>query len=71
MVLNNSNGDEGFFYIKIMEGEYEEYIKIDQNKRYLMMSGVGINWIIIIGNYSYEDGWGIDVLVIFSKLIFL
>ncbi|CAF1702473.1 unnamed protein product [Brassica napus] len=65
MAPNNSNGDEGFFHIKIMEGEYEEYIKIDQNKRYLMMSGAGINRTIITGNHSYEDGWGIDVSATF------
>ncbi|KAF8117550.1 hypothetical protein N665_0009s0072 [Sinapis alba] len=57
MAPNNSNGDEGYFHIKIMEGVYEEYIKIDQNKRYLMMSGAGINRTIITGNHNSDDGW--------------
>ncbi|KAL0710015.1 hypothetical protein Bca4012_016993 [Brassica carinata] len=57
MAPNNSNGDEGYFHIKIMEGVYEEYIEIDQNKRYLMMSGAGINQTIITGNRSNGHGW--------------
>ncbi|KAL0877284.1 hypothetical protein Bca101_026989 [Brassica carinata] len=55
---NNSNRDEGYFHIKIMEGIYEEYIVIDQKKSYLMMSGAGINRTIITGNHNNVDGWG-------------
>lgn len=34
MAPNNTNGDKGYFHIKVTEEVYEEYIKIDQNKRY-------------------------------------
>ncbi|WZZ32431.1 hypothetical protein YC2023_015832 [Brassica napus] len=62
---NNSNRDEGYFHIKIMEGVYEEYIVIEK-KSYLMMSGAGINLTIITGNHSSVDGWGTSHLATFS-----
>lgn len=65
---NNSNGADGYFRIKIMEGLYEEYITVDPKKRYLMMIGVGMNRTIITGNHSHVDGWDTMRSATFSKL---
>ncbi|CAN8241471.1 unnamed protein product [Cochlearia groenlandica] len=54
---NNSRGNDGYFMIKIMEGIYQEYVVIDNNKGFVMMTGVGVNRTIITGNRSYNEGW--------------
>lgn len=54
---NNTNGSNGYFFIYITAGVYEEYISIAKNKRYLLMAGDGINQTIITGNHNVVDGW--------------
>ncbi|KAK3228449.1 hypothetical protein Dsin_000330 [Dipteronia sinensis] len=54
---NNTDGSNGYFLIYVAAGEYEEYISIAKNKKYLMMVGDGINQTVITGNISVVDGW--------------
>ncbi|CAK7348339.1 unnamed protein product [Dovyalis caffra] len=54
---NNTNGSNGYFMIYVTAGNYEEYVSIAKNKRYLMMVGDGINQTVITGNRSVVDGW--------------
>ncbi|GAU31630.1 hypothetical protein TSUD_38270 [Trifolium subterraneum] len=53
---NNTVANDGYFFIFITEGVYQEYISIPKNKKYLMMVGEGINQTIITGDHNVVDG---------------
>ncbi|XP_016506115.1 pectinesterase-like [Nicotiana tabacum] len=54
---NYTAAGNGYFLIHVVAGVYEEYVSIPSNKRYIMMTGDGINMTIITGNRSVADGW--------------
>ncbi|KAF3447225.1 hypothetical protein FNV43_RR12405 [Rhamnella rubrinervis] len=54
---NNSVAADGYFLIYITTGEYQEYVSIPINKKYLFMLGDGIGNTNITGNRSVGDGW--------------
>lgn len=54
---NYTAAGNGYFLIHVVAGVYEEYVSIPSNKRYIMMTGDGINKTIITGNRSVADGW--------------
>ncbi|XP_025634550.1 pectinesterase [Arachis hypogaea] len=54
---NNSVASDGYFFIFVTEGVYEEYVSIDKTKKYLMMVGEGINRTIITGSHNVVDNF--------------
>ncbi|KAK2403572.1 putative pectinesterase/pectinesterase inhibitor [Trifolium repens] len=54
---NNTVASDGYFFIFITEGVYQEYVSIPKNKKYLMMVGEGINQTIITGDHNVVDGF--------------
>lgn len=52
---NNSVASSGYFLIYVTEGEYQEYVSIPSNKKYLFLLGDGIGKTIITGNRSVGD----------------
>ncbi|MED6137709.1 hypothetical protein PIB30_067471 [Stylosanthes scabra] len=54
---NNSVASDGYFFIFVSEGVYEEYVSIDKTKKYLMMVGEGINQTIITGSHNVVDNF--------------
>lgn len=65
---SNSDGSKGYFVIYVKAGVYEEYVKIDVTKKYLMVVGEGIGKTIISGNHNYVDGWSTFDSATFGKL---
>ncbi|WJX13658.1 pectinesterase [Trifolium repens] len=55
--LNNTVASDGYFFIFITKGVYQEYVSIPKNKKYLMMVGEGINQTIITGDHNVVDGF--------------
>uniref|UniRef100_A0A7N2R5Z5 Pectinesterase n=2 Tax=Quercus lobata TaxID=97700 RepID=A0A7N2R5Z5_QUELO len=53
----NTDISNGYFVIYIAAGVYNEYVSIDNNKRYLMMIGEGIGRTVISGNHNNADNW--------------
>ncbi|KAK7337478.1 hypothetical protein VNO77_18054 [Canavalia gladiata] len=54
---NNTVASDGYFLIFVTEGEYQEYVSIAKNKKYLMMVGDGINRTIITGDHNVVDNY--------------
>ncbi|KAF3447229.1 hypothetical protein FNV43_RR12409 [Rhamnella rubrinervis] len=54
---NNSVASGGYFLIYVTAGDYQEYVSIPSNKKYLFMLGDGIGKTNITGNRSVGDGW--------------
>lgn len=54
---NKSTSSDGYFFIYVTAGVYEEYVSIPKTNTYLLMIGDGINQTIITGNRSVVDGW--------------
>lgn len=54
---NNSVVSDGYFLIYVAAGEYQEYVSVESNKKYLFLLGNGIGQTIITGNRSVVDGW--------------
>jgi pectinesterase len=54
---NNTVARDGYFFIFITKGVYQEYVSIPKNKKYLMMVGEGINQTIITGDQNVVDGF--------------
>ncbi|KAF3447230.1 hypothetical protein FNV43_RR12410 [Rhamnella rubrinervis] len=54
---NNSAASGGYFLIYVTAGEYQEYVSIESNKKYLFLLGDGIGQTNITGNRSVGDGW--------------
>jgi pectinesterase len=54
---NNTIASDGYFFIFITEGVYQEYVSIPKNKKYLMMVGEGINQTVITGDHNVVDGF--------------
>ncbi|KAH7524766.1 hypothetical protein FEM48_Zijuj06G0154100 [Ziziphus jujuba var. spinosa] len=54
---NNSDASSGYFLIYVTAGEYQEYVSIPSNKKYLLMVGDGVRQTNITGNRSVGDGW--------------
>ncbi|KAK1388469.1 Pectinesterase [Heracleum sosnowskyi] len=53
---NKTDGSKGYFVIYVVAGVYNEYVILDNNKRYIMMIGDGIGKTIITGNRNVVDG---------------
>ncbi|XP_045786535.1 probable pectinesterase/pectinesterase inhibitor 7 [Trifolium pratense] len=53
---NNTVASDGYFFILITKGVYQEYVSIPKNKKYLMMVGEGINQTVITGDHNVVDG---------------
>ncbi|PNX59686.1 pectinesterase, partial [Trifolium pratense] len=53
---NNTVAIDGYFFIFITKGVYQEYVSIPKNKKYLMMVGEGINQTVITGDHNVVDG---------------
>jgi pectinesterase len=54
---NNTVASDGYFFIFISKGVYQEYVSIPKNKKYLMMVGEGINQTVITGDHNVADGF--------------
>ncbi|KEH41800.1 pectinesterase/pectinesterase inhibitor [Medicago truncatula] len=54
---NNTVASDGYFFIFITKGVYQEYVSIPKNKKYLMMVGEGINQTVITGDHNVVDGF--------------
>jgi pectinesterase len=54
---NNTVASDGYYFIFITEGVYQEYVSIPKNKKYLMMVGAGINQTVITGDQIVVDGF--------------
>jgi pectinesterase len=54
---NNTVASDGYYFIFITEGVYQEYVSIPKNKKYLMMVGAGINQTVITGDHIVVDGF--------------
>jgi pectinesterase len=54
---NNTVASDGYYFIYITEGVYQEYVSIPKNKKYLMMVGAGINQTVITGDHIVVDGF--------------
>ncbi|XP_015885999.2 pectinesterase [Ziziphus jujuba] len=52
-----SDASDGYFFIYVAAGIYEEYVSIARNQNYLFILGDGIGQTIITGNRSVGDGW--------------
>ena len=54
---NNTAASDGYFFIFVTQGVYQEYVSIDKTKKYLMLVGEGINRTIITGDHNVVDGF--------------
>lgn len=66
---NKTDGSKGYFVIYVVAGVYNEYVILDNNKRYIMMIGDGIGNTIITGNRNVDDGWTTFNSATFSKFL--
>ena len=56
LVPKNALALEGFFFIYMSGGVYEEYVTIEHDMTYLMLLGDDINKTVITSNHSFDDG---------------
>lgn len=66
---NNTVASDGYFFIFITKGVYQEYVSIPKNKKYLMMVGEGINQTVITGDHNVVDGFTTFNSATFGKQI--
>lgn len=66
---NNTVASDGYFFIFITKGVYQEYVSIPKNKKYLMMVGEGINQTVITGDRNVVDGFTTFNSATFGKQI--